>query len=79
MKTCKQCGSHAINPSLYGRDGTDLDLCDVHYWQKRAYDRGQLLQNISVFMQMLPDDLGRGSLNGMKVQLQHGIEEVKNG
>ena len=30
------CGSHAINPHLHGRDDTDLDLCDVCYWRKRA-------------------------------------------
>lgn len=33
---CKECGSYAINPNLYERDGTDLDLCDVHFWMKRA-------------------------------------------
>ena len=36
MNKCKQCGSYAINPHLYERDNTDLDLCDVHYWMKRA-------------------------------------------
>ena len=33
---CKICGSNAINPHLYGRNNTDLDLCDVCYWKKRA-------------------------------------------
>jgi len=33
---CKECGSHAINRHLHGRDGSDLDLCDVCYWRKRA-------------------------------------------
>lgn len=33
---CKNCGSYAINPDHHGRDGTDLDLCDVCYWRKRA-------------------------------------------
>lgn len=33
---CKLCGSMAINPHLHGRDDTDLDLCDVCYWQKRV-------------------------------------------
>ena len=37
MKKCK-CGSYAINPNHHGRDGTDLDLCDVCYWRKRAED-----------------------------------------
>jgi len=33
---CIVCGSYAINPHLHNRDNTDLDLCDVHYWMKRA-------------------------------------------
>ncbi len=35
MQQCK-CGSYAINQALHGRDTTDLDLCDVCYWRKRA-------------------------------------------
>lgn len=35
MKQC-ECGSHAINHNLHGRDGSDPDLCDVCYWRKRA-------------------------------------------
>ena len=35
--TRQGCGSHAINPSQCGRDDTsDLDLCDMCYWRKRA-------------------------------------------
>jgi len=35
--SCKICGSFAVNEHLYGRErGTDTDLCDVHYWMKRA-------------------------------------------
>lgn len=33
---CVECGSYAINHQLHGRDGSDLDLCDVCYWRKRA-------------------------------------------
>lgn len=33
---CKRCFSYAINPHMNGRDKTDLDLCDVCYWRKRA-------------------------------------------
>ena len=33
------CGSYAINPGQHGRiEGADLDLCDVCYWRKRAFD-----------------------------------------
>ena len=35
--SCKECGSRAINEHLYGRKrGVDTDLCNVHYWIKRA-------------------------------------------
>jgi len=35
--SCKICGSFAVNEHLYDRErGTDADLCDVHYWMKRA-------------------------------------------
>ena len=33
---CKNCQSHAINHSSHGRDGRDLDLCDVCYWKTRV-------------------------------------------
>lgn len=37
MSQCRQCGSHAINPHLHGREaGVDLNLCDVCYWRKKA-------------------------------------------
>lgn len=36
MSKCKNCDSYAINPNADGRDNTDLDLCDVCYWRKRA-------------------------------------------
>lgn len=36
MAQCKRCGSMAINPKSHGRDDTDLDLCDVCFWRKRA-------------------------------------------
>lgn len=35
-QACKKCGSYAINPRKHGRDNSDLDLCDVCYWRKRA-------------------------------------------
>ena len=37
MIRCERCGSHAVNPGRSGRDmQSDLDLCDVCYWRKRA-------------------------------------------
>lgn len=36
MRKCKECGSYAINHCSHGRDGSDVDLCDVCYWRKRA-------------------------------------------
>jgi len=37
MSQCSQCYSYAINPWHSGRDRkSDVDLCDVCYWRKRA-------------------------------------------
>jgi hypothetical protein len=34
---CIKCGSFAINEGSYDRvRGGDSNLCDVHYWMKRA-------------------------------------------
>lgn len=44
-KKCNACGSHAINHHLHGRDGNDLDLCDVCYWRKR---HGDLLSDVEM-------------------------------
>jgi hypothetical protein len=44
MNQCKECGSYAINIGHYGRDGSDLDLCDTHYWKKRAKEAQALLK-----------------------------------
>lgn len=46
MSKCIQCGSYAINPHLHGRDGTDLDLCDVCYWRKRAMITAAVLKEV---------------------------------
>ena len=46
MDKCK-CGSYAINQHLHGRDDTDLDLCDVCYWRKRANSTQQLRAKIA--------------------------------
>ena len=38
MNKCIRCFSTSINPNDYGREyNTDLDLCDVCYWRKRAH------------------------------------------
>ena len=44
--SCKRCGSLAINHHLHGRDGSDLDLCDVCYWRKRAEECWRKRYNI---------------------------------
>jgi hypothetical protein len=46
MDSCKRCGSFAINPNLHGRDDTDLDLCDVCYWRKRAEEAAKIIQSL---------------------------------
>lgn len=40
--------------------------------QERAED-DRILNEVRVFLESLPNDLGRGSLNGMKVQIQEAI------
>ena len=43
MKECNRCGSYAVNPGRSGRDETsDLDLCDVCYWRKRAEQAAEI-------------------------------------
>ena len=41
MRSCKECGSYAINHHCHGRNGSDGDLCDVCYWKKRANEYKQ--------------------------------------
>lgn len=37
MKSCKRCGSYAINEHAHGRaKGHNTDLCDVCYWRNKA-------------------------------------------
>ena len=37
MKSCKRCGSYAINEHAHGRvKGRHADLCDVCYWRNNA-------------------------------------------
>lgn len=43
MKKCNRCGSYAVNPGRSGRDeSSDLDLCDVCYWRKRAEQAAEI-------------------------------------
>jgi hypothetical protein len=56
------CGSYAINPGQSGRDHSDLNLCDVCYWRKRASDTwptprsiGEAPKDGSMVLIRLPD------------------------
>lgn len=51
--TCKRCGSFAINPKQHGRDLTDLDLCDVCYWRKRAEEQADRIKEIDLLHQVV--------------------------
>jgi len=57
MKQCRICGSYAINPTLHGRDNTDLDLCDVCYWRKRAID---LTLELRLLRKIVPTEHEKG-------------------
>jgi hypothetical protein len=59
MKQCTQCGSYAINPRLYDRDGTDNDLCDVCYWKKRAQPSHDVLVTIEALRTAIIDQMVR--------------------
>lgn len=48
MSACTRCGSFAINPGRHGRDDSDLDLCDVCFWRRRAERRLTILRDISI-------------------------------
>ena len=60
--TTSGCGSYAINPGQSGRDHSDLNLCDVCYWRKRASDTwptprsiGEAPKDGSMVLIRLPD------------------------
>jgi hypothetical protein len=56
------CGSHAINEHLYDRViGVDSNLCDVHYWQKRA-DRIVELEHDAARYRWLRDNCGESHI-----------------
>lgn len=69
MRKCKKCGSHAINPGKRGRDNTDLDLCDVCYWKKRAEDIKALYEEESRHVSLL---------EAVVVQHQLGLQDLWN-
>lgn len=86
MSKCIQCGSYAINPHLHGRDGTDLDLCDVCYWRKRAIKTADVLREVrekiarSCYKSCFGDDydggLDAGLAEGIKV-IDDKIKELE--
>lgn len=52
----------------------DYDDMVMAHMAQRIDDREALLLEAAQFLAELPQDLGRGSLNGWRVQLQHKIE-----
>lgn len=49
-------------------------ICKMIHAERDATD--EVLRDAARFLDELPDDLGRGSLNGWKVQLRHKIGEI---
>ena len=49
-------------------------ICKMIREDRDAVD--EVLRDAARFLDELPDDLGRGSLNGWKVQLRHKIGEM---
>lgn len=66
---CKRCGSFAINHHMHGRDGTDLDLCDVCYWRKRACQNNIDITKLNRYTMVIRrDEEGTGTPTGKKRQ-----------
>jgi len=71
---CKSCGSQAINPGKHGRDLTsDLDLCDVCAWRKRAED----FSNQTVEMGKLLDGYSSENEKLLKIVDGYAIQNAK--
>lgn len=51
-----------------------LDALGHHGSADFIRSRESLLGEVALFLRELPDDLGRGSLNGMRAQLLHKLE-----
>lgn len=49
-------------------------ICEMIREERNSVD--EVLRDTARFLDELPDDLGRGSLNGWKVQLRHKIGEM---
>lgn len=81
------CGSYAINPHCYDRDDTDLELCDVHYWQKRAQPNVSETTQRLIDLLIARDQAGRAKYGTTldrtdlthEQWLQHMVEELLDG
>lgn len=52
VKSCRLCGSLAINEHLHGRTiGVRSDLCDVCYWREAAADARLAVRMLEMFYQ----------------------------
>lgn len=81
MKSCKDCGSWAINPREHGREpGVDFDLCDVCYWRHRAAADGQMLDWLEALWAS-PDLAARSmfavhaKLNGVRATIRAAMKQ----
>lgn len=70
---CIKCGSFAINENSYDRvRGVDSDLCDVHYWMKRAT---RITELEALCLNALYHHQGASSVVGQPIRKALGIGE----
>lgn len=63
-----------MQPNKPNYGGLADSICAMIREERNAVD--EVLRDAARFLDELPDDLGRGSLNGWKVQLRHKIGEM---
>lgn len=63
-----------MQPNRLNYQGLADAICASIQAEREAID--EVLHEATDFLDKLPDDLGRGSLNGWKVQLRHKIQTL---
>lgn len=63
-----------MQPNKPNYGGLADSICAMIRDERNAVD--EVLRDAARFLDELPDDIGRGSLNGWKVQLRHKIGEM---
>ena len=77
MEQCRNCTSYAINPTHHGRDGkSDLALCDVCYWRKRAAARLLTLKVVNHLIEEAKDRDDYPDLEAIKGIIERELSDA---